>query len=406
MKKRVVVTGIGAISSLGNNIAEMTDSLENGRVKYDAIPQDRFSTSHKLFANNKGFMMDYGLYKDSWETDVSIMSEVAVKCISEALESAQLSEEELEQHTAGLCIGTSVGASFPILQRIKKTVEKNEDDYELALYSTPKILGKIARAFKLKGYVSAISTACASGTNSIGRAFDLIENGKAEIMISGGMDIFTELTYTGFNSLLAISKTKCKPFSNTRDGMSLGDGCAILILESLDSALARGAQIYAEIKGYHILNEAYHATAPHPDGKYALKCMKSALAYGSMSVEEVDYINAHGTGTGKNDSAELKACEAFLQEKKSKTFVGSTKCLTGHTLGAAGSIEAIISILSIRHNALYANYDATDLPESEKIEFVTKNKSGIPLNTVLSNSFGFGGNMASILITKYNNQKN
>ncbi|SFW72527.1 beta-ketoacyl-[acyl-carrier-protein] synthase family protein [Chitinophaga sancti] len=403
MKKRVVVTGIGAISALGNNIAEMTESLENGSIKYNAIPSDRFSTAHKLFANNRGFMMDYDLYQSSWDKDVSIMSEVAVKCIREALESAHLSEDELHANNAGLIIGTSVGASFPILQRIRKSVQENEDDYELALYSTPKILGKIARAFKLNGYVSAISTACASGTNSIGRAFDLIENGKADIMISGGMDIFTELTYTGFNSLMAISKTKCKPFTKSRDGMSLGDGCAILILESLESAVERGATIYAEIKGYHILNEAYHATAPHPDGIYALKCMKSALAYGGMSTEDVDYINAHGTGTGKNDSAELKGCEALLHEKTTKTYVGSTKCLTGHTLGAAGSIEAIISILSMQHNALYANYEADDLPESEKIEFVTQNKNNIPLDTVLSNSFGFGGNMASILLTKYKN---
>lgn len=403
MKKRVVVTGIGAISALGNNIAEMTESLESGSIKYNTIPDDRFSTTHKLFANNRGFMMDYDLYQSSWDQDVSIMSEVAVKCINEALDSAQLSAAQLHEHNAGLIIGTSVGASFPILQRIRKSVKDNEDDYELALYSTPKILGKIARAFKLQGYVSAISTACASGTNSIGRAFDLIENGKADIMISGGMDIFTELTYTGFNSLMAISKTKCKPFCKSRDGMSLGDGCAILILESLESALERGATIYAEIKGYHILNEAYHATAPHPDGIYALKCMKSALAYGEVSEDEVDYINAHGTGTGKNDSAELKGCEALLKDKPTRTYVGSTKCLTGHTLGAAGSIEAIISILSMQHNALYANYEADDLPESEKIDFVTQNKTNVPLNTVLSNSFGFGGNMASILLTKYKN---
>ncbi len=399
MKNRVVITGIGAISSLGNNVEEMTVSLQNATVKYDVVPSDRFSTSHKMFANNKGFMMDHEVYKDAWEKDVSLMSEIAIKCIYEALDKAKLSEDELQRYTTGLCLGTSVGASFSILQRVKKMVEKSEDDYELSLYSTPKVLGKIAKQFKLGGYVSSISTACASGTNSIGRAFDLIENGKADIMISGGMDIFTELTYTGFNALLAISKTKCKPFSKTRDGMSLGDACAILILESLDSAIARGADIYAEVKGYHILNEAYHATAPHPDGKYALKCMKTALAYGNMTVNDVDYINAHGTGTSKNDGAELKACEALLLEKETKTYVGSTKCLTGHTLGAAGSIEAIISILSMKNSALYANYDATDLPESEKIDFVVQNKSNVPLKTVLSNSFGFGGNMASILLT-------
>jgi 3-oxoacyl-[acyl-carrier-protein] synthase II len=403
MKKRVVITGIGAISSLGNNMEEMLASLEGSSIQYDVIPGDRFSTTHKLFANNRGFMMDHDVYMEAWESDASIMSEVAIKCINEALQKAGLSKEDLQGRTSGLCLGTSVGASFPILQRIKKSVEQQEDDYELALYSTPKILGKIAREFKLNGYVSAISTACASGTNSIGRAFDLVENGKADVMISGGIDIFTELTYTGFNSLQAISKTKCKPFSKTRDGMSLGDACAILVIESLDAALERGAHIYAEIKGYHILNEAYHPTAPHPEGKYALKCMKAAMEYANVTVDDIDYINAHGTGTGKNDGAELNACENLLKGKKTGTYVGSTKCLTGHTLGAAGSIEAVISILSMNNNALYANYDETDLPGVENIHFVTQNIKDVKVKTVLSNSFGFGGNMASILLSHYIN---
>ena len=185
--------------------------------------------------------------------------------------------------------------------------------------------------------------------------------------------------------------------------MSLGDACAILILESLDAALARGAHIYAEIKGYHILNEAYHPTAPHPEGKYALKCMKAAMAYADVTVDDIDYINAHGTGTGKNDGAELNACESLLKDKKTGTYVGSTKCLTGHTLGAAGSIEAIISILSINNSALYANYDETDLPGVENIHFVTENIKDVNVKTVLSNSFGFGGNMASILLSHYIN---
>jgi 3-oxoacyl-[acyl-carrier-protein] synthase II len=183
--------------------------------------------------------------------------------------------------------------------------------------------------------------------------------------------------------------------------MSLGDACGILIMESLDAAKKRGATIYAEVKGYHILNEGYHATAPHPEGKYALKCMKTVLQNSKTNVEDIQYINAHGTGTPKNDGAEFNACENLLEDKKEKTYLGSTKCLTGHTLGAAGSIEAILSVLSIKHNTLFGNYEANDLPESEKIEFVTSNKENVPVNNILSNSFGFGGNMASILLSKY-----
>ena len=403
MKNRVVITGIGAVSALGNNVNQMLANLEQGSVNYNAVCEDRFSTSHKVFANHKGFTMDQEEYQKAWDKDASIMKDIATNCIEEALQNAGLTKDSLVNYITGLCLGTSVGASFPSLQRIKKQVLSGEDNFDLALYSTPRIIGIIARDFKITGDVSAISTACASGTNSIGRGFDLIENGKAEIMIAGGIDIFTELTYTGFNSLFALSKTICKPFTNNRDGMSLGDGCAILILESLESAEKRNAPVLAEIMGYHILNEGYHPTAPHPDGKYALKCMQGALKYAGLTANDVDYINAHGTGTGKNDSAELKACEALLIDKAVETHVGSTKCLTGHTLGAAGSIEAVISILSMRNNKLYANYDATDLPSSEKINFITQNKSISSVDTVLSNSFGFGGNMASILLKKHIN---
>jgi 3-oxoacyl-[acyl-carrier-protein] synthase II len=172
-------------------------------------------------------------------------------------------------------------------------------------------------------------------------------------------------------------------------------------MESLEAAKKRGATIYAEVKGYHILNEGYHATAPHPEGKYALKCMKTVLENSNTDIEDIQYINAHGTGTPKNDGSELKACEALLKDKKNKTYLGSTKCLTGHTLGAAGSIEAILSVLSIKHNTLFGNYEARDLPESEKVEFITSNKTNVSINNILSNSFGFGGNMASVLLSKY-----
>ena len=300
-------------------------------------------------------------------------------------------------------MGTSVGASYAIIKRMKKSIEEDIHDYKLALYSSPKVIGNIAKEYKITGPVSAISTACASGTNSIGRAFDLIESGKTEVMICGGMDIFTELTYTGFNSLMAISKTKCNPFSDKKNGMSLGDASTMLILESLESAIARNARIYAEIKGYHILNEAYHPTAPHPEGIYALKCMQKTLEYGGVDVEDLDYINAHGTGTLKNDSSELLACESLLKDKKNKTFVGSTKSMTGHTLGAAGSLEALISILSIKNSEIYGKYDDVTMPDSQKIDFITEKRTNQKIKNVISNSFGFGGNMSSILISQYNN---
>lgn len=403
MKNRVVVTGFGSISSLGNNVDETEQNLKNGRINYQTIPIERFPTDSKTLQNNQGFIMDQNLFNSSLDKDISLMVELAKLSINEALEMANISLDDIAKRKSGLCLGTSVGASYAIIKRMKKSLEENVDDYKLALYSSPKVIGNIAKEYKIKGPVSAISTACASGTNSIGRAFDLIENGKTDVMICGGMDIFTELTYTGFNSLMAISKTKCNPFSNKKNGMSLGDASTVLILENLESAIARDAKIYAEIKGYCILNEAYHPTAPHPDGIYALKCMQKTLDYGGVAIEELDYINAHGTGTVKNDSSELIACETLLQNKKNKTFVGSTKSLTGHALGAAGSLEALISILSIKNSELYGKYDDVVMPDTPKIDFVTENVYHKSINNVISNSFGFGGNMSSILISKYNN---
>lgn len=403
MKHRVVVTGFGSISSLGNNVKETEQNLKQGNINYQTIPSDRFSTESKSLHNNRGFIMDQTLFEESHKKDDSLMVELARLSINEALETANIAAEDLQHRKSGLCLGTSVGASYAIIKRMKKSIEEDINDYKLALYSSPKVIGNIAKEYKITGPVSAISTACASGTNSIGRAFDLIENGKTDLMICGGMDIFTELTYTGFNSLMAISKTKCNPFSDKKNGMSLGDASTVLILENLESAIARNVKIYAEIKGYHILNEAYHPTAPHPEGIYALKCMEKTLEYAGVDVEDLDYINAHGTGTLKNDSSELLACEKLLKNKKNKTFVGSTKCMTGHTLGAAGSLEALISILSIKNNEIYAKYDDVIMPDSPNIDFVTENRPNQNIKNVISNSFGFGGNMSSILISQYNN---
>lgn len=403
MDIRVVITGMGSVSSLGNTIEEMLYSLNNRIDKYERIPDDRFLTDHKLYRNNRGFIMDQELYSSAKKDEPSTMYSIACKCINEALSNALLNTEMLEKYQTGLCLGTSVGASYIMMDRIKDQINLNRENYEFGRYTTPIMIGKIARKFRLNGTVSTISTACASGTNSIGRGFDLIKNGKEDIMICGGIDIFTELTYSGFNSLMAISRDRCKPLANERDGMSLGDACSMLILESYESAKERGAKIYGEIKGYYTLNEAYHPTAPHPEGIYAYKCMKNALTASQMDIDDISYINSHGTGTEKNDLSEIKGIELLLKNKQAKTYVNSTKGLTGHALGAAGSIEAIICLLSMQNSTIFANGKEYHYPPSEKIEFVNNSKKNVLINAIISNSFGFGGNMASIIISNINN---
>ena len=216
----------------------------------------------------------------------------------------------------------------------------------------------------------------------------------------GGIDLVSELAFNGFNSLLALSRGRCKPFGIERDGMSLGDGCAIFVLESYESAKQRGATVYAEVKGYHILNETYHPTSPHPDGIYALSCMKSALEMAHLNIEDVDYINAHGTGTKINDSSEFKAINDFLVNRQGACWVNSTKGLTGHTLGAAGSMEALLCILSMKNNIIYGDGRDYETLCSSKVDYINQNLNDISVNVCVSNSFAFAGNMSSIVLSK------
>ena len=400
MKKRVVITGIGCISSLGNSIKEMEINLTKGNTRYLNIPTDRFSTEHRLYRNHSGFLMDSTLYSESYDKSNSVMFPIVCRSIDEALKSAGIEISSLSNYRTGLCYGTSVGASYVVMKRIRKLQKNNEDDFNFGKYMTPILIGEIASKYRINGIVSSISTACASGTNSIGRAADMILNDKEDMVICGGIDVFTELTYSGFNALMALSKGRCNPLSEDKDGMSLGDACASLILESYESAICRNAHIFGEIKGYCILNEAYHATAPKPDGEYAFECMKRALDNSGLSPNDIDYINAHGTGTYKNDTAEICGLEKLLVGKSVKTAVNSTKGLTGHCLGAAGSIEVIICLLSMKNNTVYAYDSGSVFQMSETIDFVFSNGRHFEINNVLSNSFGFGGNMASIVLSK------
>ena len=399
MSKRVVVTGIGCVSSLGDSVKEMEQNLTMGRSGYREIPADRFPTDHKLYRSHSGFLIKDELYRSAGK-DCTRMLPLARKSIDEALSDSKWSREDLGKERVGMCLGTSVGASYVVMGRIHKLLDTGADDFDAGRYLTPILIGNIARTYGVNGTVCSISTACASGTNAIGRAADLIRDGREDVVICGGIDIFTELTYSGFNSLMAISKNKCHPLTVNRDGMSLGDACATLILESYDSALRRGAPIYGEIKGYCTLNEAYHATAPKPDGEFACKCMRNALADAGLDISDVDYVNSHGTGTVKNDTAEICGLEALFAGKADKTLVNSTKGMTGHCLGAAGSIEAIICLLSIRNRTVYADDNGLPYPDSEKLDFVAKNRPDVDIRVAVSNSFGFGGNMASIVISK------
>lgn len=397
---RVVVTGIGTCSSLGHNVKETEDSLNLCRVNFKDVPTFRFKTDNPILRIKKCFQIPEETYLNYKSQDLSVMYPMARDCIQQAVTSAKLNKETLSKANTSFCVGMSVSTTFVREKVIYERYINGVEAWDEIKYTTPILASKMAKDFGVNGVVSIISTACASGTNSIGRAFDLIRSGRADYVICGGIDIVSELAFNGFNSLLALSRDRCRPFGTDRDGMSLGDGCAMFILESLESAKNRHADIYAEIKGYHILNETYHPTSPHPEGIYALKCMKSALEMGNLSVNDVDYINAHGTGTKINDSSEFKAINNLLADRDNPTFVNSTKGLTGHTLGAAGSMEALICMLCMKNNTIYGDDRDYETLRSPKINYVNKTLHNIPVNVCVSNSFAFAGNMSSIVLSK------
>ena len=397
---KVVVTGIGTCSSLGRNVTETEENLALNRVNFKDIPEFRFKTENPILRIRECFQIPEESYLAYKAEDLSVMYPMAKDCIQQAVSSAGLTKSILQEAKTSFCIGMSVSTTFVREKVIYERFMNNSEAWDEIRYTTPVLASKMAKDFGVNGVVSVISTACASGTNSIGRAFDLIRSGRADYVICGGIDLVSELAFNGFNSLLALSRGRCKPFGIERDGMSLGDGCAMFVLESYESAKQRGATVYAEVKGYHILNETYHPTSPHPDGIYALSCMKSALEMAHLNIEDVDYINAHGTGTKINDSSEFKAINDFLVNRQGACWVNSTKGLTGHTLGAAGSMEALLCILSMKNNIIYGDGRDYETLCSSKVDYINQNLNDISVNVCVSNSFAFAGNMSSIVLSK------
>lgn len=390
---------MGVICSIGNNLQELKENLLAGKSGLKKIPQERFSTSDPIYRNDSGCIIDQELYDSLQSKDETLLGELSKRTIEEALADAQLDLASVDKTRVGVCFATSVGSSYPFMKWIKAK-QQGQFNSDLLLLTTPTITGDIAKHFNIKGPISTISTACAAGTNSIGRAFDFISSNKADYMIAGGADIFTELTYSGFNCLQALSENSCTPFDRERDGLNLGDAGAFVIMESLESAQKRKARIYGEIKGYAILNEAYHPTAPCPDGSFALAAMKKALNQGNINIEDVDYINAHGTATPANDIMELKAIKSLVGENP--VYVSSTKSMTGHTLGAAGSIELVITALAMHEGFIPPTINTKSAMEEDEGNIRLVRNEAIEKNydTAISNSFGFAGNMASIVIQK------
>ena len=408
-KRRVVVTGVGMVTALGNNVRDTWEGLLAGRSGVVTI--DRFNTTNfttTIAAQVQGFdPMKYVDKKEVKKMDLFI--HYAIAAADEAVIHSALKISEDNSERVGVYIGSGIGG-FGIIEREHETM-LTQGPRRVSPFFIPSSIvnlaaGQVSIRFGARGPNSAPCTACASGTHAIGDAFKVIQRGDADVMIAGGTEgAITPMGVGGFCAMRALStrnhepEKASRPFDKERDGFVIGEGAGILILEVYEHAIARNACILAEIIGYGMSADAHHITSPSGDGAY--RVMRNTLKDGGVSPEEVDYINAHGTSTPPNDRNESAAIRQVFGDHCSKLAVSSTKSMMGHLLGAAGGVEGVISVLSLIHQIAppTINLDNPD-PECD-LDYVPHKARPMPISLVLSNSFAFGGTNACILFKKY-----
>ncbi len=398
-KKRVVVTGIGV------------GSLTEGRSGIDTITS--FDTDD-LPTNIAGEVKDFNPEDYIEKKEIKRLdrfTQFAIAATKMALEDSKLNLLQIDRTRAGVILGSGIGGATTWEEQHSALLEKGPrrvSPFFIPMMIINMASGQVSMAFDLKGPNFTVVTACASGTNAIGEAFKVLQRGDADIMISGGTEApITRLSLAGFSSMKALSTRNdepskaSRPFDKDRDGFVMGEGAGIIIMETLDSALKRNARIYGEIIGYGSTADAYHLTQPSPDGEGAARAMKASILDAGILPNEVDYINAHGTSTPLNDKFETLAIKNVFGEHAYKLAISSTKSMTGHLLGAAGAVEFIVSLLATFKNEIppTINYDNAD-PECD-LNYVPNRAINRTVNVALSNSMGFGGHNASVIVKKY-----
>jgi len=399
MPSRIFVTGLGLISGLGNNVQENLNSLLHlhsgiGPIRHiETSLKDELVVSEVLKTNDE-------LIREAALTDGQACSRntlLGIIAAKEAFLHARLNEHD--NLRTGLISGTTVGGMDQCEKYYQDFLNNDSKNAFIDIYDCADSTEKIADYLGLKGFLTTISTACSSAANSIMFASRLMKAGKLDCAIAGGTESLTKFHLNGFNALKILDKQPCRPFDASRNGINLGEGAAYLILETEAANRQTGNQVICELAGYGNACEAFHQTASSPDGTGAYLAMKKALEMSGESPDSIDYINAHGTGTDNNDLSEGRAIERLFTGKI--PFISSTKPLTGHMTSAAGSAEAIISILGLVHGIIWPNLNFSNPMPELKFQPVKEMIRGCELNVVMSNSFGFGGNDSSLIFKKY-----
>jgi 3-oxoacyl-[acyl-carrier-protein] synthase II len=411
MGKRVVVTGMGIISPLGTGVEKNWEAI--CQSKSGIAPITRFDTSDfvsKIAGEVKDFNPeDYMDKKEVKKMDIFI--QFALASGKMAIQDSQLEIDESNADRVGVLVGAGIGGLSTIEKYHSILLEKGPK--KISPFFIPMLIvnlapGQISIYFGARGPNSSVVTACATGNHSIGEAFKIIQRGDADAMIAGGAEsVITPLAVGGFSSMKALStrndepERASRPFEKDRDGFVIAEGTGVLILEDLKHALKRGANIHAEIVGFGCNGDAYHISAPSPNGIGAAKCMEISMRDAGINYDEIDYINAHGTSTPLNDMAETMAMKTVFKDHAKKVAVSSTKSMTGHLLGAAGGVEAVYSILAIKHGVIppTINYETPD-PECD-LDYVPNTPREAKVGFAMSNSFGFGGTNATLIFKEF-----
>jgi 3-oxoacyl-[acyl-carrier-protein] synthase II len=412
-KKRVVVTGLGMITPLGIGVEDSWNSIIAGRAGIRRITHfDSSNFPTQIAGEVEGFNPeDYIEPKDIKKMDRFIHFSIAAAKM--AINDSGLKITDGNAEKVGVIVGSGIGGLHAIEHYHSVFLEKGPR--RISPFFIPMLVinlasGQISIKFGAKGPNSAVATACATGSHSIGDAYKIIQRGDADAMIAGGTEaVITPLGIGGFNAMKTLSTRNdepgkaSRPFDIDRDGFVMGEGAGVIILERLESAMDRGVRIYAEIVGYGMTADAYHITSPAPGGEGAARCMQMTLRDGSVDPSEVDYINAHGTSTKYGDEIETNAIKTVFREHAFKVAISSTKSMMGHLLGAAGGVEAVIVILSIYNDIIppTINLDKPD-PECD-LDYVPYKSRKMTVNYALTNSFGFGGTNACLLFKKFKN---
>lgn len=408
--RRVVVTGLGAITPTGLNVGDFWASVKENKVGIDRITSfDASDYKAKLAAEVKGFdAKEFMEFKAAKRMEK--FSQYAVAAAKEALQDSGLVMAQEDAYRVGTAIGSGVGSLEAMEREHKKLLEKGPSRVNpllVPLMITNMAAGNVSISLGLRGKSINVVTACATGTNSIGEAYRSIQHGEADVMFAGGTESsVTPIGIGGFAALTALSTAKdplraSLPFDKDRNGFVMGEGAGVVVLEDLGHALARGARIYAEIAGYGCTSDAYHITSPMEDGSGAARAMTLAMSEAGVVPAEVDYINAHGTGTHHNDLFETRAIKLAFGQAAHQVKISSTKSMIGHLLGAAGAVEFITCVKSIEEGYIHPTVGLNETEPEMDLDYVKGAGVSGPVDVVLSNSLGFGGHNATLLVRRY-----